>query len=268
MTAAERLATIQVKIDRAKLRFAEVSQLNASFFSARPFRVEHKRDVDSKRLIYFLSTAPAAPIPLMVTAGEVLHSLRSALDHLAYHLVQVGTGNPGPHPRAQFPMFDSFAKYMDDRRAKKSRLSGMRQAALAEFDALRPYAGGRDILWRLDKLNNIDKHRVLLTAGAAYRSVNIAPSIAEHLTGFSQAATDLMRRMNIPLLPADRMFPLMPGMSLFADAPDAKPIEMQFKFELAFNEPPVCVDLPVLNSLDEMISEVQQVTVRFLPHLS
>ena len=39
----------------------------------------------------------------------------------------------------------------------------MRADAKEAIDALKPYGGGNDFLWRLHDLNNIDKHRLLFT---------------------------------------------------------------------------------------------------------
>src|SRR5258705_31662 len=49
----------------------------------------------------------------------------------------------------------------------KAKIKGVNQAGVAIFDATKPYKGGDDRLWALHRLNNIDKHRLLLTAGCA-----------------------------------------------------------------------------------------------------
>src|SRR5438132_5583994 len=43
----------------------------------------------------------------------------------------------------------------------------------AAIDALRPYKGGNDVLWQLHELNNVDKHRLILTVGSALRSTDL-----------------------------------------------------------------------------------------------
>jgi hypothetical protein len=39
----------------------------------------------------------------------------------------------------------------------------MRDAAIERIERLKPYKGGNDPLWRIHELDNIDKHRTLLT---------------------------------------------------------------------------------------------------------
>ena len=41
--------------------------------------------------------------------------------------------------------------------------------AIKRIDALKPYKGGNDVLWRLSRLNNIDKHRLLLTTAMRFK---------------------------------------------------------------------------------------------------
>lgn len=45
-------------------------------------------------------------------------------------------------------------------------MKGMRADAKKAIDDLKPYRGGNAALWQLHELNNIDKHKFLLTGGA------------------------------------------------------------------------------------------------------
>ena len=66
-------------------------------------------------------------------AGDVIHSTRTALDHLAYQLVLVGTGRSGPFKRVYFPIADSAVEY-EAAKTKETRL--MPAAAMTAIDAL------------------------------------------------------------------------------------------------------------------------------------
>jgi hypothetical protein len=101
----------------------------------------------------------------VASAGDIVHNLRSALDHLAHQLVLVGSPGKEPTRRIEFPIAKDFATYEKDKRAK---VEGMRQDAIAAIDALKPYKGGNDDLWRIHELDNIDKHRGLFTIGRDY----------------------------------------------------------------------------------------------------
>jgi hypothetical protein len=49
----------------------------------------------------------------------------------------------------------------------------MSATAIAKIDAIRPYKTGNDVLWMRHKLNNIDKHRLLLAVGSRYGGTDV-----------------------------------------------------------------------------------------------
>lgn len=84
----------------------------------------------------------------------------SALDHLAYQLVCSDTGDNPPNPNwIYFPISDDASKY---RQKKSGKIAGAAQATFDAIDGLKPYKGGNDLIWKLYRLNNIEKHRLLL----------------------------------------------------------------------------------------------------------
>jgi hypothetical protein len=241
-----------------------------AFHATEPFQVGTKRELTSRRLTYYLTRATQPPTSVSLLAGEVLQALRSALDHLAYHLVQIGTRTPGPFKHVYFPICPDADRYQADKRKKTE---GMRPDALTAIDACKPYRGGNDILWRLDRLNNVDKHRLLIAVGSAYSAVDVMPSLVrafatptEGAKGFS-AAVELLKSMQLMVRPADRMFPLKAGDELFQDRPDAEPMPARFQFDVALHEHDVCDGIPVMSLMEETVAEVERVVAGFLPHL-
>jgi hypothetical protein len=99
------------------------------------------------------------------------------------------------------------------------KVKGMSPASIKAIDAIKPYQYGDDALWQLHKLNNLDKHRALLTVGSGYHSLNIGAY------GFRRLQKAFPKQ-TIPILdaffkPANRQFPLKAGDVLFTDLPDA-----------------------------------------------
>jgi hypothetical protein len=92
--------------------------------------------------------------------------MRCALDHLAFHLVQVGITFGGTPPEKwediQFPIFPSLKSY---EAGKGRRIQGARREAIEAIDALKPYKGGCEALWLLRRLDNTDKHSFILPIG-------------------------------------------------------------------------------------------------------
>jgi hypothetical protein len=125
---------------------------------------------------------PVIPFDVLAGAGDVIQNLRSALDHLAFQLVMVGTNDVGPaNPsRIQFPIHRDRGTYDSN---KSARTEGMREDAKLAIDAAKPYKGGNEALWRIHELNNIDKHRMLFTvAGDHVFTAEWIRSMGEHWT--------------------------------------------------------------------------------------
>jgi hypothetical protein len=155
MTANDRIILVRVKIERAKkhLRNLEAELIT---FGKQEFQAV-TTDKDSQ--LQHLGKYRILPFDALPAAGDVVHNLRSALDHLACQLVWVGSGEE-PSRRVEFPIAKDAATYEGE---KARKLEGMCSKAIKAIDALKPYKGGNNALWRIHELDNIDKHRELFT---------------------------------------------------------------------------------------------------------
>jgi len=124
------------------------------------------------------------PPRLSVLVGDILFSLRSALDHLANSLAVHHVGLGGDLKGTEFPIFsDQKTFFALDRRGKPQRWSGLYKImsigpdAQAIIKELQPYHRGNDYarhpLWRLHDLCNIDKHRSLNIVQAPIGAISI-----------------------------------------------------------------------------------------------
>lgn len=109
-------------------------------------------------------------VDVITGAGDVIHNLRSALDHLAWELSKWETGEPGDPIRCCFPIGWSPDNY----EAMKGRaIAGMAPEAKKAIDNLCPYKDGIAIssepLWKIHHLDIVDKHRHILIAGCQIR---------------------------------------------------------------------------------------------------
>jgi hypothetical protein len=115
-----------------------------------------------------------SPSPMLsVIVGDVLHNLRSGLDHLAWELVIRAGGKPGRH--TYFPICDTEERWI--REVEWRRRSGDRQSPLTGIEpdsaiwkfiqAVQPYEGAiyAKAMTALRVLSNADKHRQLLISG-------------------------------------------------------------------------------------------------------
>jgi hypothetical protein len=142
----------------------------------------------------------------------------------------------------------------------------MRQNAIDAIRALQPYGGGNgEDLWTFNRLNNIDKHRMIVTVGSMFTSVNVGPT-------FMQQMRDAHPGRNFPdmdffLRPADNLFPLKTGDKLYIT--DGKENEKtNFTFQVAINEPEVIEGKPLLETLIGFRDRISNIVDGFKPLLS
>jgi hypothetical protein len=182
---------------------------------------------------------------------------------LAYQLVLVGTGQSGPFNYVYFPIFDSAQKYES---GKTGQIKGMRQDAIDAIDAIKPYKGGNDALWQLHKLNIVDKHRLLVTVGSGFQSVDAGPTLMRGLR--SLIPDDQIPHFSLFIRPQDTLFPLKAGDELFIDQPDAEPNQhQQFRFSVAISEPRVIEGEALIETLHQMVDLVDHLVPIFRPLL-
>lgn len=264
MTAAERLALIRFKIERAKEHITYLNSAINDFFNSKPYQVNTKRDTNG-RLIYYLSSVKPTPTRFAIIAGDAIQNLRSTLDHLAWQLFLVGTGGTTNEDQIYFPIAGDATKYNSKLRGLSSCV---RRDAITMLNTIQPYNGGTDHkLWILHKLNNIDKHRLLVTVGSVYQSFNVG----KHITSLMQTNEFgiPIPKMDLYLKPKDNLFPLKTGDELFIDAVNAQENkELDFRFNIALNEPGVIEGATLLELLNEFSDIVTKTVLLFMPCLT
>ena len=276
MTADERLVRVRVKVERAKQHIVDLNLRLKAFLDSNPYKVGTYRNPETRQLIYFLTGVRNVPPQIGLVVGDVIQNLRSALDHLAFQLYMLGPGGQagGSGSRTHFPIADDSAKY---KIGAPRKIKGLRPDAIKAIDAIKPYKGGgtdkSDALWRLEKMNNIDKHRILIAIGSQFRGFDAGVDV-NRMFEEAMAKSPPEMRFTVPksslfLNPADRMWPLKAGDQLFIDGPDAEVKEnRQFRFEVAFGESEVAEGEPIIETLQQMADLVDSLIMSFLPFLA
>ena len=229
-TVQERLLHVELKVNRAKEHVAELQREIERFFAANPYAVATKRDPKTRQLIYYVSGVKPTPQCLPLIVGDIIQNLMSALDHLAYQLICSDTADKPPRPRKiYFPIFDSVTEY---EAGKQSKILGAAQDTVNAIDAIKPYKGGNDLLWMLHALNNIEKHRLLLTVGSYAGGVDFARHGFKNLAaliandpkcppGAKEGMLAAMEKIGpVFFRGEDTGFPLREGFHLFIVGPD------------------------------------------------
>lgn len=138
-----------------------------AFLERLPYRLEGRFEPGDEEnhgdWVVRVAVTEAPPLRWSVVMGEIVHDLRSALDHLAWQLVLLDGGQPTRS--TQFPIYRVEADFRAP--AGQSRLTGMSDAHHQQLEELQPFRHDdpdQHHLAVLAYLSNTDKHQVLHTA--------------------------------------------------------------------------------------------------------
>jgi hypothetical protein len=258
--SSEQVASLKgprLKLDRAKSHLDDLVEAIKRFYETDPYDGVVKDNPETQRREFTVTQADPLPDELALISGDVIHNLRSALDHLIWQLIIANGGKPNEN--AAFPIWRSESKFKSSR---PGYAKGVSKQALDLLYGLKPYKGGNDALWRIHKLDIVDKHRLLLTVAMRHESVILdLGGMANKLLG-SDVKWD---PMPIALNPAERQI-IKVGTVLFASPlGDEAHDDVKASFEIALCEPEVPINEPVAKTLHELASFVDEVFDLFAP---
>jgi hypothetical protein len=160
---------VRIKLRRAADLTAELREKVAPLAIIAEQSIDCIRCADrSSRLECRVRTVPTVDPMVAAIVGDIVHNLRSALDHLAWQLVRLDGGQPDE--TTAFPIHLSSLNGRGNPR-NLTIAPGIRRSDIMEaVESMQPYDALRyghppetDALGILQRLNNIDKHRLLLT---------------------------------------------------------------------------------------------------------
>jgi hypothetical protein len=168
MSAINRAASIRAKIERADEHVRDLAA-NIRSFWATPNRYAFGPEDDPQtgdKVFHIHGNDLTPPLRFSIIVGEVVHNLRSALDHLAWQLVLANGRTPGRH--IQFPIFEEPHTVKEYKTKVDRMIKGASDGAMRLVKSLNAYKGGdAPALCIVSALNNVDKHRLLVTIGLA-----------------------------------------------------------------------------------------------------
>jgi hypothetical protein len=156
------LADPYLKATRSKEHLDALRDQLDLFYKTKPYTFFHEDDFTRGRHCVRVELKPF-PDRVYLIAGDLLYCLRSALDQTVFALAHLTIRYP---EGTQFPILDTDIAL--DRNVKKrfeKQTAGVPAAAVRIIESLQPYHVGdaaaikRHLLWRLNWLGNIDKHR-------------------------------------------------------------------------------------------------------------
>jgi hypothetical protein len=234
------------KINWANHHIDNFREAAVAFGKTNPYGTVIERDPKTRQRTYVVTKITPIPPDIRLIAGDAIQNLRSALDYLACALVRAN--NSEPSKQVALPISESEPLTKKEQAAFARQVDGMRQDAIDAIKAIKPYKGGNDTLWRLHRLNIIDKHRLLMAAGTCVSRVN---------SGFDRGMRKYFLEGGAPPEAAtiiEDRFPLKAGDKFTFNVPEADVYhEPQLFLEIAFNEPGVAKAKVVITVLKESL---------------
>ena len=216
--------------------------------------VRFEDDGTKRERSYYLIKLPDIPPEVRLITGDVLQNLRSSLDHIACHLVAVGGGKVTT--RTYFPIAKTSATYQSPRCREK--IKGARPDAIKYLDSFQPYKGGTHLLWELHALNNVDKHRLLLTTCSTPVAHSMSPSERAEIERIHRGSHPAAPAIHLgpTLRPFKESVPLKVGRKLLTIPHSEMEQEMRFLIDVAFDEPRIVGYKPIVELLHQMSNSV------------
>ena len=111
------------------------------------------------------------PKRFSVLAGEIVHHLRSSLDHIVWHFSNVESGPPSQNV-IEFPIFENEPRQKDQIKNYERKIEGIKSPdVLKLIKDLQPYNAGADVadesLLIVHNMDRFDKHRELVIVRSA-----------------------------------------------------------------------------------------------------
>ena len=130
-----------------------------------PHRIFTEFDIKSGKNLVKITDLRDPPTRFGLILGDCLHNFRAALDNLVYELAEAYSGSPLPDDVARGSEFLIYIYAAQFQEVKKRKLGGIAPGAQTIIEGLQPYRrrndpAVKDLLWQLNLLNNIDKHRL------------------------------------------------------------------------------------------------------------
>ena len=126
----------------------------------------------------------------------------------------------------------------------------------------------------LYRLNNVEKHRLLITVGSMLQSVNLGAFLQRTMEKAVAADPNHpLHGAKFPVLdaffkPSDVLFPLKAGDELLIDAADAEVNEnLSFRFNVALYEPKIVEAQSLLEMLHQLTTLVEGIVTALTPRL-
>lgn len=168
------LAGAVAKLDRAEEHLATLDASLTVWRGANRNPFTNAQNPDKTEIRHYLNfDVPPDLVRWGVLAGDCVHNLRSALDHLAWEASTIKDGS------VEFPVFKDRDKFLStERGGGLHKIRGIERAEAREIiKRYQPWGNpngfDQDSLWLIHEFDRMDKHQVLTPVGILLREMNL-----------------------------------------------------------------------------------------------
>lgn len=156
--ASNVLAVAKSKINRAKSLIDDFDREIRRFFDTNGYDIVSNLNLDRTEQVWRFRLRNKDTSDLSVSAGLILHMLRSPLDNIVNEIAFQHSGKRS----VAFPFGKNIHAFEERAREKTKNLPS---DAVDLIYGLKPYGGGNELLWAVHDLNVDDKHPGLTAVG-------------------------------------------------------------------------------------------------------
>lgn len=250
----------KLKLERAKQHIKDLEAGVERFFETNPYELFIEDNPQAGCREHKVRRVDTPPDSLSLIAGDAIHNLRSALDHLIWQLV-IANGKKPDDMRTEFPVWSKKAGF---EKGRPGRAKGISKEALDLLYGLKPYKGGNDTLWLLHRLDIVDKHRLMLAVVSAAQGIVLdLGAMANRLLG--KGPEEGWGPMPLGLNAAERDI-LAPGTVVYSEPLGSdKNDDVQITVAVSLAEPEVPQGEPIVVTLNNLAGFVDEVLDLFGP---
>jgi hypothetical protein len=259
------LEGVRLKLDRAEDGLEEINEAIVEYLREKNYTVEGEFDRDTSKYVLRGRVTKRTP-EVGVIAGEVVHNLRSALDHVAWQLALLTT--PTPYDLTAFPIALTPGEFGSKR--GQAMIGDIAPKHRALIESFQPYNGTQQAwtplaLRDLRVLSNTDKHRVInatIARSVTKRQLMIGEKLV--IVRDATAYRDVEWFKGGPIDRAE-----IASMTLEGVGPDPKvKVDGLLGVTVAFDDPALTVrNATVVPALEAIFRSVTEVIAAFEPDL-
>lgn len=230
-------------LDRARDNTKELETRIREFFGRNPYARVIESDRSTGEILHKARLTAQLPGKFTAVLKDAISNLRDSLDHTVYaSCIALGRTDP---ETTKFPFADTGRQFEGELWALKEVSPAIWQA----IERFRPYQGGNDLLWALNKIRNTKTHRILVPVGHAPAGVQFP----------------VLKAVSIPNAALEMKFcnvwDAAKNEVLYMRLPQGCELEykVNIAFDVTFGDVPVLAGQPVIGVLSALINECERV---------